>query len=101
MTQLERIAHYEELLDRVQAAAAELDQALTAFAAAQPLVRALDRYYGSDQWRRDYDDDEAGRLPAHLKRGVLSQDALYNALCDNRELLVRMLETAKRAMGDA
>lgn len=98
MTQPERIAHYEALLDQINAAVADLDRALEAFAAVQPLARELDGYYGSDDWRRDYADDEAGRLPADLKRGVLSEDGAYDALTDNRELLARMLETVAQAM---
>ena len=98
MTQLERIAHYEALLDQINAAVTDLDRALETFAAVQPLVRELDAYCGSDDWRRDYADDEAGRLPADLKRGVLSEDGAYDVLTDNRELLARMLETVAQAM---
>ena len=43
-------------------------------------------------WRKDYEADEAGTLPAGLKRGVLSQDALYDLLCEDRALLRRMAE---------
>ena len=98
MTQLERITHYEEILDKIDAAVSDLDRVLETFDAVQPLVRELDDYYGSDDWRQDYADDEAGRLPAELKRGVLSEDGVYDALTDHRELLVRMLETVVRSM---
>jgi hypothetical protein len=47
---------------------------------------ALAAYYESGDWRRDFEDDEAGRLPPDLKRGVLSEDAVYNALSDNDRL---------------
>ena len=35
-------------------------------------------------------DDEAGRLPADLKRGVLSEDGIWNLLTDCRELADRL-----------
>jgi hypothetical protein len=92
MTQTERIAYFEEILDRSAAASARLDAALEAFAALRPLVRELDAYYGGEDWRRDLADDEAGRLPADLKRGVLSEDAAWDALAEDRRLLARMLE---------
>lgn len=98
MTQTERIAHYEELLDRIAAASAQLDAALETFAAAQPLARELDAYYGGGEWRADFADDEAGRLPADLKRGVLSEDAAYDALEENRRLLSRMLEVVAQSL---
>ena len=92
MTQAERIAHYEEILNRVASAAEQLDAALSEFEAVQPLARELDAYYGSADWRADLDADEAGELPDDLRRGVLSEDAAYDALCENRELLQRMRE---------
>ncbi len=92
MTQTERIAHYEEILNRSAAASARLETALEAFAEVQPLVRELDAYYGGADWRADLAADEAGELPADLRRGVLSEDAAHNALADNRWLLRRMLE---------
>ena len=39
-------------------------------------------YYTSGLWRDDYEADERGELPPDLKRGVLSQDALYNLLSE-------------------
>ena len=45
-------------------------------------VRLLDAYYRSPLWRRDFEADEAGKLPADLPRGVLSEDAVYNALTE-------------------
>ena len=35
-------------------------------------------YYEQGQWMKDYAYDEAGKLPQGLKRGVLSEDTLYN-----------------------
>ena len=40
----------------------------------------LIQYYQSGQWLLDYIADENHLLPEYLKRGVLSQDALYNFL---------------------
>lgn len=43
-------------------------------------LEILINYYESKAWLNDYELDEAGLLPEKLKRGVLSQDALYNFL---------------------
>ena len=37
-------------------------------------------------------------MPADLKRGVLSEDAVYDLLTDNRELLARLLEVAAESI---
>ena len=45
-------------------------------------VQELKAYLENGQWLADYECDERGELPADLKRGVLSQDGLYNLLSD-------------------
>ena len=47
-------------------------------------LKILTEYLDSDQRLRDYELDEQGLLPKDLKRGVLSQDALYNFLTDSK-----------------
>ena len=46
------------------------------------LKAILSDYYDSGQWLYDYTLDEMGLLPKDLKKGVLSQDGLYNLLCE-------------------
>ena len=51
------------------------------------LIDALSEYYRSPLWKEDYFADEAGLLPDDLKRGVLSQDGLYDLLDSYDELV--------------
>ena len=90
MTQKERINLMEQHLDRVKEAVAALAEALDKCEAEQEAVDALSKYYGSRQWRKDLADDEAGRLPPDLKRGVLAEDGIWNVLEEWRELKERM-----------
>ena len=92
MEQAERIRQMEQRLDRASAAVMELSAALDKYEAAQEALQVLDEYYGSDEWKQDYADDEVGRLPKDLKRGVLSEDGIWNLLSDNRSLMERMQE---------
>lgn len=80
----------EQRLDSVSAAAKQLSAALDAYEAVKDDLDALGRYYDSRLWRQDFADDEAGLLPEGLKRGVLSEDALWNLLAKCRELNERM-----------
>jgi len=100
MEQIGRITYYEGLLDRVSAANAGLERALAEYRDAQVAARALDAYYGSEEWKQDFADDEAGKLSRTLKRGVLSEDAAYDALCASRALLTQMLETVAQVLRD-
>ena len=52
----------------------------------QRLLSELEAYYTSDAWKQDFASDEAGLLPEKLKRGVLSEDGIYNLLEEFREV---------------
>ena len=84
--QIARIRKMERHLDRATAAVKRLSTALDKYEDAQEAIAALDQYYGSEDWRKDYADDVAGLLPEDLKRGVLSEDGIWNLLTDCREL---------------
>ncbi len=43
-------------------------------------LSTLEAYYTSSAWLTDFEADEAGLLPPDLKRGVLSEDGIYNLL---------------------
>ena len=98
MEQIERIRQMEAALDGASAALKALEDALDGYSAARKDLGILAAYYDGGDWRQDFEDDEAGRLPKDLKRGVLSEDALYDLLTDDRRLLIRMLETAADAL---
>ena len=63
---IQRIEYMESLYDRAR----ETGQ----------IPRELREYYENGQWLRDYEADERGELPSSLKRGVLSQDGLWDLL---------------------
>ncbi len=80
MEQIERIKAMEQHLNRVSQAVMRLSAALDEYAEAQTALHELEAYYNSDEWKRDFADDEAGLLPGELKRGVLSEDGVYNLM---------------------
>ena len=68
-----RITRMEQLFDEVLAMDPEERRS------SKQLKELLD-YYENGQWLLDYELDEQGLLPGQLKRGILSQDGLYNLL---------------------
>lgn len=92
---LTRVARMEETLNEARGAVDALRAALDRYGAVLPRLRALADYYESPLWLADLDADRQGLLPADLPRGVLSQDAVYDLLEEERALraaLVRMSE---------
>ncbi len=82
----DRIAHYEEIMDRV-IRVVNLDGITPGvYESVLPELKELEAYYTSPEWQEDYAADEAGLLPEGLKRGVLSQDGISDLLDRFRDL---------------
>ena len=99
MEQIERIKQMEQCLDEVSAAVRNLSVALEQYEAVREAIRMLDEYLGRRQWKQDCKADEAGKLPKDLKRGVLSEDGIWNVLEECRQADIRMQEMAAERKG--
>ena len=96
MEQIDRITYMEQILDEATEAVSSLTEALEKYSAVQDKLQELNSYYSSEQWRQDFDDDSASKIPNNLKRGVLSEDAVYNLLSDITDLKERLKELANQ-----
>ena len=96
MEQIERITYMEQILDEATEAVSSLSEALEKYSAVQDKLQELATYYSSKQWRQDFDDDSAGKIPSDLKRGVLSEDAVYDLLADIVDLKKQLKEFANQ-----
>ena len=74
---IERIILMERCFDALQNADIA---AIKADASLKEQLGMLTQYYQGGQWLNDYELDEKGLLPCDLKRGVLSQDAVFDLL---------------------
>jgi ABC-type multidrug transport system ATPase subunit len=75
-----RVSYMERLMDEVIAAQKDESRTWPWFRMRQ--LRILEDYYENGLWRLDFEADEKGLLPRGLKRGVLSEDGLYNVLTE-------------------
>ena len=71
---IERIVKMEQYFDQLLENPHREDREL--------MLSALREYCDSGLWLKDYERDEKGLIPKDLKRGVLSQDGLYDLLCE-------------------
>ena len=88
--QVNRIARYERVCDEIRQANEDLKSALAAFASVKAKTVSLEKYYTGRLWKKDFADDEAGLIPKELKRGVLSEDGVYDLLDEYRSLEKRI-----------
>ncbi len=96
---LSRVSAMEQAMTEASAALTQLQQALTRYQAALPLLEQLEDYYQSPLWLADWDADHQGLLPPGMPRGVLSQDGLYNLLCE-QQTVRRQLSALLAAQSD-
>ena len=90
--QLDRISQMEDRFDEVTRVMAALDEAVSEYADFKSEIKALQDYMESGQWKEDFEADEAGKIPANVKRGVLSEDGLYDLLEESDRILARARE---------
>ena len=86
------VENIEETIARVQKMERYFDEILETMKVDQNVLKESEdiykkfqellAYYESGLWLQDYECDERGELPRDLKRGVLSEDGLYNLLSD-------------------
>ncbi len=86
---IERISLMEDRFDEVTRVLAALDEAIDEYEDFKCEIDALRDYMDSGQWKEDFEADEAGLIPSDVKRGVLSEDGLYNLLQDAGTILDR------------
>ena len=67
-----------DIIERVTCMEALFDEALET----KIIPRELSDYYFGGQWLLDYQADERGELPKDLKRGVLSEDGVWNLIAE-------------------
>ena len=89
LLQIERIKWMEQRFNN--ALAAIKDESAASLKAIKEDVAELSKYYGSELWKQDFAADEAGNLPPDLKRGVLSEDGIWNLLSDYRDIQKKKL----------
>lgn len=75
-----RVTRMEGYFDAVQKALHDNPASLNRDSRIGEMLAALTDYYENGQWLKDYECDERGELPHELKRGVLSQDGVYNLI---------------------
>ena len=94
MTNIDRISKMEGILDESLSIIDEMHALSEKIDDHADQLKELLDYYSSENYTADIEDDENGLLPSNLKRGVLSEDGIWNMLESYRSAAIEMMETA-------
>ena len=84
---INRIKNMESVFDFLQRMVAEKSVSVCKEDWFRIHLNNLLDYYENGLWRLDYELDEKGMIPSELKRGILSQDGVYDFLTDINDYL--------------
>ena len=79
---IDRVKRMEQYFDEIGEAVKNDAKAVYKDESLQKKWQELLAYYEGGQWLKDYESDERGELPRDIKRGVLSEDGVYNLISE-------------------
>lgn len=100
MEQYEHITKMENIMTWHEAAVQKINDLMDELEAHHEDYQALIAYYYSEQRKQDLQDEEADRIPKTMKRGVLSEDEIYDLMYEYHTAAIRMMEHAVRVIKD-
>ncbi|MBE5791567.1 MAG: DUF4298 domain-containing protein [Clostridiales bacterium] len=77
---IERIQKMEQIFDTLTLIVNDPSWRISGKTEAIQMMDDLLAYYESGLWLKDYEMDEKGLIPNSVKRGVLSEDGVYNLI---------------------
>lgn len=80
---------YGKLLEKINTILDELEEHREDF-------DKLVEYYYSEQFQKDYDDSNQGKINSDINQGILTEDATYDLMGDDYYLALRFLDLANR-----
>ena len=81
--------NYKELLGEINEILDQLDKDREDF-------DKLVEYYYSEQFKKDFDDSNEGKIDPSINQGILTEDAIYDLMGDDYYLALRFLDLANR-----
>lgn len=88
--QLARVMRMEALCDEITEILTSNKNVKKRLTEQRDKILELEEYYEGFAWREDFEAEKKGVFPSYMKRGILSEDTLYDLFCD-----------IDRAMGDS
>lgn len=92
MEKYKHIERFEKIRVEQEELLNDLNECLTKLENTKEEYKALIEYYYSAIRIQDLEDDANNLIPQDLKRGVLSEDEIYNLMTEYHQISIRLLE---------
>ncbi|MBF8457738.1 DUF4298 domain-containing protein [Kaistella sp. G5-32] len=89
---LENITKMENILNRTDELISEMKKLLEKWDQNQEDFNELMNYYTGEERGKDLEDDRLKVIPQNLPRGALSEDAVFDAYGNRKDLLIKMIK---------
>lgn len=87
---------YKEQLKLIE----NLDKAIDEYRDHLSFYKELKSYYYSEEFFKDLDDSNRGDIDDFVDQTILSEDAIYDLISDNYELVLKLLDTTNQIFQD-
>ncbi|EEU12606.1 DUF4298 domain-containing protein [Anaerococcus vaginalis] len=96
MADINKIKEMEEILNKNTKEVEDFRKALEKFKNIQKDYKKLSDYYSSEEYMKDLEESNKGKIDPEISQGIFSEDLVYDLLGDNYYLAVDMLELATK-----
>jgi len=95
---LKNIDNMEKIFNELELSLKDMEKSFKKWKRLYPKFKKLIEYYDSEQWKRDYDDVNSGKLKPKWPHWILSEDAIYDYYEKQKELCEVMIKFAEKVL---
>ena len=97
---LENIEYMEKIFNELESSLRDMEKSFKDRKHLYPKFKKLMGYYDSEQWKKDYDDVNSGKLKPKWPHWILSEDAIYDFYKKQKELWEEMIKFTNKVLNN-
>ena len=97
---LENIKEMEKIFNELESSLKDMEKSFKKWKRLYPKFKKLMEYYDSEQWKKDYDDVNNGKLKPKWPHWILSEDAIYDFYEKQKELCEVMIKFTNKVLNN-
>ena len=97
---LKNIKDMEKIFNELQSSLKDVEKSLKKWKSLYPKFKNLMEYYDSEQWKKDYDDVNNGKLIPKWPHWILSEDAIYDFYEAQRKFCEEIIKFSNKVLGE-